>query len=341
MSSSNQPAMWEKAAAPEPAKTAEVLKGLAPNTWTPLAPPKGVDHRAWNSTTYDPDRQQFLWWGGGHVTYMGTDVTHYSVRANRWTIGYSPDLPTEPLGGYYVKAALSFQDRPQVPVHAYQAYAYDPPSGKMFYLDRAYDVAARQWDVEPCPGLQHKGCMGTLLETTPGGVVALSEFGLFRFEAKEKAWKKLPWNGPAFGGAWCDGHALCYDSKRDCLWAANKEIFRYDLKTGAAEKLAVKPPKRVGDFALWREQAHIPDADLILLMQSFPGPDGKETGVAFDPGEKKYYAVELGGKPRTDRWTSALHYDPKLGLALINDGFSGVWALRFDRKTAKMTEITE
>jgi hypothetical protein len=248
------------------------------------------------------------------------------------------------LGGYYVKAALSFQDRPQIPVHAYQAYAYDPPSGRMFYLNRAYDVAERQWDPEPYPGLQHKGCMHTMLESTPQGVVAISEPGLFRFEWKEKCWKKLPWKGPTGTGAWCDGMALCYDSKRDCLWYAGKEIFRYDLKSGTVEKINVKPPKRLGEWALWREQVFIPDADLILLMRRFKGPDGQDSNVAFDAGENKYYAVELpfsDGKPHNFSWSSALHFDAKLGVALLHDGSSSFWALKLDRKTAKLTEITE
>ena len=38
-------------------------------------------------------------------------------------------------------------------MHAYQSYAYDPPSGRMFMLNRAYDVAQRQWLPEPAQGL--------------------------------------------------------------------------------------------------------------------------------------------------------------------------------------------
>jgi hypothetical protein len=341
MTFAHQPAQWEKDADPDAEKTQAFLKDLPLNTWTPLKPPKPVDHRAWNTTAYDPDRHQFLWWGGGHVTYMGTDVAHYSVRTNRWTLGYAPDLPTEPTGGFYVKAALSFQDRPQVPVHAYQAYAYDPPSGRMFYLDRAYNVAERQWDPLPYPGLRHRGCMNTMLESTPDGVVSIAEPGIFRFDWKDKAWKQLPWKGPVGTSAWCDGNALCYDSKRDCLWYATRDIYQYDLKTGVVEKAPVARPKRLGEWALWREQVYVPDADLILLMQLFPAPNGRETNVAFAPAENKYYAIDLLGAPKADRWTAAIHYDPTLNLVLIHDGRSNVYALRFDRKTATMTEITE
>ncbi len=353
MSSSSRPATWEQdQPAPDPEQVKGFYDNLEPNVWTALNPPRGVNHRAWNTTAYDPDRHQFLWWGGGHVTYMGTDVGHYSVRANRWTIGYPPDQPTEPTGGFYVKAALSFQDRPQIPVHAYQAYAYDPPSGKMFYLNRAYNVAERQWNPRPYPGLRAAGAMRTLLETTPQGVVALSQHGLFRFNAEEETWEQLPWDGPAFGQAWCDGHGLCYDSKRNGLWMANEEIFFYDLETGKVEKHEVERPARLGRWALWREQVHIPDADLILLMRRFDEEQnitrnirsGVGSHIAFDPNEKKYYSVDLdfeGGNPRELGWSAALHYDPELGVALLHDGSSGVWALRFDRGTARMQAIEE
>lgn len=340
MSFSYGPADWERDAKPDPVKTAEFYQSLVPNVWTNIPIPKGVPRRDWNTTAYDPDRQQFLWWGGGHVTYMGTDVAHYSVRGNAWTLSYAPDLPTEPLGGYYVKAALSFQDRPQIPCHGYQAYAYDQPSGRMFYLNRGYHVAERRWDAAPYPGLQHKGAMNTLLESTPTGVVALSELGLFRFEWKDKAWKKLPWIGSVPLSGWCDGNALCYDSKRDCLWfSPGDSIARYDCKSGTVERVVAKAPKALGQWALWREQVYIPGADLILLMQMFPGPDGKPTHVAFDPAANQYYFVDLGGKPGVGPWSAAIHYDTQLGVALIHDGGSGVWALKLDRKTARMSAL--
>ncbi len=347
LSYSMLPADYDKAEAPGRAKMDAFLKKLPVNQWI-SAPkiPKRPSWRAWNTTAYDPDRQQFLLWGGGHVTYMGTEVSHYSVKSGLWNIGYSPDIPHAPTGGFYVKAALSFKDRPQVPVHAYQAYAYDPPSGKMLYLNRAYDVVGREWDPEPYPGLKHKGCMRSMLETTPGGAFCYSEHGMFKFEAKTNKWKAMPWNGPKFGRAWCDGHAMCYDSKRDCLWMAHGDVFKYDIKTGTVEKLGAARPGVLGKFALWREQVHIPEADLILVMRMFKAPDGKMKNIAWDPQSRKYFFVELpfvtDGKPKAITknpfsWSQALHYDPKLKVAILNTQ-RRPWFLRFDRKTAKMDE---
>jgi len=55
--------------------------------------------------------------------------------------------------GYHFESS----DDSELVLHAYQAYAYDPPSGKMFYLNRAYDVRKGEWDPAPYPGLKSSG----------------------------------------------------------------------------------------------------------------------------------------------------------------------------------------
>jgi hypothetical protein len=120
------------------------------------------------------------------------------------------------------------------------------------------------------------------------------------------------------------------------------------MKTGKAEKLAVKPPlalRRKGSkrsYALWREQAYIAHADLVLIMRALPGPGGKLSQSVWDPETHKYYWVDLphsDGKEHGRSWSSAIHYDPDMKLALINDSGKHVWVLKFDRETAKLQEI--
>ena len=188
------------------------------------------------------------------------------------------------------------------------------------------------------------------MEATPQGAVVYSEKGLFRLDARARKWRQLPWSGPEFGRIWCDGHCLCYDSKRDCLWLANDTfIIRYDIKTGQATRLDVEKPTAIGKWLLWSEQVYLPDADLILLMRLFQKPDGTLSSVAWDPAESKYHWVDLDfvsdGKPvefekSPFSWSDAMRYDPELKLVLLNNSSAQkVWTMRFDRKAAKMVEV--
>jgi hypothetical protein len=146
---------------------------------------------------------------------------------------------------------------------------------------------------------------------------------------------------------------MCYDSKRNCLWLApRKEIFRYDIGSGMVAKVPAAVPRVLGKFALMREQVHVPDADLILLMRLFKNPGGQLANVAFDPRTGRYHFIELPfvsrGKPHTFRrpganpfsWSSALHYDAAFKVILLHHP-PNVWVLRLDRAGAKMSEIRD
>ncbi len=345
-----EPADWEAVANPDAEKTAAFLDAIPANQWTSLPFAKyapGARNR-WGTTAYDTDRHQFLFWGGGHATSHENDVAHYSVRGGCWTIGYHPDDPIEIVYASQ-PTPLSFNDRAHVPVHAYRAYCYDA-TAKMLYFDRAYNPAVREWEPTPLPGLEHRGVMRSQVTRTPQGAVCYSDRGLFRFDAAARQWRKLPWTGPGFGRIWCDGHALCYDSKRECLWLANdKNIFRYDLATGVARKLTVRKPKALGKWLLWSEQVYLPKADLVLLMRLFERPDGALSNVAWSPAENAFYWVTLpfvekdkpvAFKDSPFSWHDALAYDPDLDLILLNNSSARkVWALKFDCKTAQLTRM--
>jgi hypothetical protein len=338
-------------------RIAELCRTLPANQWMSFEN-RNLFHVGQATLAYDPDRQQFLSFGGGHCCWMGDEVHHYSVRANRWTISYPPDLPCN-ASYHMARTDRSFRDRPQAAVHTYNAIAYDQPSAKMLYLDWVYDVAEREWDPVRYPGLEHDGVMHSHLESTPQGVVCMSSKGLFRFEWKDKRWKKLPWNGPVKPErVWCDGGALCYDSKRDCLWfdpapnGSTRGINRYDFKTGAVEKVEVMVPKWITGrkFALWRDPVYVPGADLLLIGQDFTKPDGTRAQLIFDLVQAKYYKVELpyeaGKAPDFTRWAwnVAQHYDARLGVVLKHFAWPGkphLHVLKLDRATLKMTEIGE
>ncbi|MCG3178013.1 MAG: hypothetical protein BIFFINMI_00336 [Phycisphaerae bacterium] len=347
------PADWEKVANPDAAATKKLYEQMPANQWTSMkfaryAP--GARNR-WGTTAYDTDRHQFLFWGGGHATSHENDVAHYSVLSNCWTLGYHPDDPIETVYASQ-PTPISFHNRAHVPVHAYRAYSYDPSVHKMFYFGRAYDPAVREWEARAYPGLQDRGTMHSQMEATPQGAVTYSNRGLFRFDGKANRWDSLPWTGPNPGGIWCDGDTLLYDSKRNCLWFANKkDIIRYDLAKGAAEKVAFQKPKALGEFTLWCEQVYLPDADLVLLMRLFPKPDGSVSPVVWDPGNAKFYWASLkfveSGKEQVFKanpfsWHDAIRYDPALKLVLLNNSSaSKVWVLKFDKATAGLEEVKE
>lgn len=347
------PALWEKAAKPDWDAGKRFLAELPVNQWTAVPfpmPAPGATNR-WGTTAYDVDRHQMLYWGGGHATSQEDDVAHFSVLGGFWTLGYHPDDPIEIIYAS-VPTLVSFHDRLHVPMHAYKAYDYDPMVGKMLYLDRAYNPAVREWELEPYPGLKHGGCLGSFVAPTPKGMVAYSGAGLFRLDAKSGKWEKLPWNGPAFGGIYGDGHALRYDSKRDCLWLANdKVVFKYDMATGNVEDAKIHKPKALGQFFFWSEEVYLPDTDLLFLMNLFAKPDGKLANVAWSPADGKFYWVELpfveNGKPVEFKgppfsWSDALRYDPELNLMILNNASARkVWFLKFDKASAKITELKD
>jgi len=347
------PATWEAVAAPDDAAGRQFYATMPANQWTavPFAKYAPGARNRWGTTAYDADRHQFLLWGGGHATSQENDVAHFSVLGRCWTIGYHPDDPIETVYASQ-PTPLSFSDRPHVPVHAYKAYCYDAAAGRMLYLDRAYDPVARDWEAAPYPGLTHKGVMRTQVRPTPQGAVAYSDAGLFRLDPATRRWAMLPWDGPKAGAIWCDGEGFCYDSKRHCLWfGMRKEILRYDLASGKAERVEFERPAALGEFTFHGEQVYLPDADLILLMRLFRRPDGRWANAAFDPASRSFRWVELpfvrDGKQaqftdKTFSWSDALAYDPALKLVLLNNSSAqAVWAMKFDPATARLSPMAE
>jgi hypothetical protein len=352
------PAIWEKGANPTPEQTSSFIKSLPVNQWTAFKFPKYApgSRNRWGTSAYDTDRHQFMLWGGGHSASHENDVGHFSVRGGFWTIGFHPDDPIEIVYACQ-PTALSFGDRPHVPVHAYRAYAYCPASKKMFYGDRAYDPLTREWEPKAYPGLSWRGVMHSHLSPTPKGVVCFSSFGLYRFNPKEKKWVKLPWKGKGpprggyDGGAWCDGPAMVYDSKRDCLWMSYATtLYKYGFATGTVEKVPVTKPKALGKRYLFHyEGEYLPEADLVMCMLLVPREGGGVCNYAYDPDDGKFYGMDLkwveGGKEVKFKRNpfnphDALAYDPKLKLLLLNSSSrQKVWALKLDAKKAKLKEL--
>jgi hypothetical protein len=112
-------------------------KKIPENRWVLLANPgRAAPTRTWGGATFDTDREQILYWGGGHCGYGGNDVDMYDVRNHTWrSSDPAPEYP-ERLWNHGVReAGVTFGGRPWME-HGRRIYAYDPVSHKMIVVRR-------------------------------------------------------------------------------------------------------------------------------------------------------------------------------------------------------------
>jgi hypothetical protein len=256
------PADFEKGAKIEPDKMKMFFENIPVNTWVKMpTPPKSVRNRDYGTTRYDPDRKQFLLWGGGHVNYWGTEVNHYSLRSGSWTAGEVPDEPLEPCFGMCLKVGMSFRNRPHIHCHAYQHYDYDYTTGLMLVSKRgntyAYDVHERRWLWPLIEG----SVAG--VRATPKGTIGARNGSLVRFDKEQWKWIPYPCKSELKPlGVNIDYSGFCYDEKRDAVWYFNKKgVYRFDIKKEITEKVASK----IGVKGYLREMLYIPELDRIMF----------------------------------------------------------------------------
>jgi hypothetical protein len=113
------------------------LSSLPENRWVLLADPgRAAPTRTWGGATFDSDREQILYWGGGHCGYGGSDVDMYDVAGHTWrSSDAAPEYP-ERLWNHGVReAGVTFGGRPWME-HGRRIYAYDPAGHKMIVVRR-------------------------------------------------------------------------------------------------------------------------------------------------------------------------------------------------------------
>jgi Galactose oxidase, central domain len=110
----------------------QTLENLPVNQWVHLANPgRAAPTRTWGSATFDTDRDQILYWGGGHCGYEGNDVDAYNLEAHTWRrLSRVAEYP-ERLWNHGVRlAGVTFSGGPWTE-HGRSIYAYDPVSHKL------------------------------------------------------------------------------------------------------------------------------------------------------------------------------------------------------------------
>jgi hypothetical protein len=108
------------------------LDSLPVNQWVRLEKPgRAAPVRTWGSATYDTDRRQILYWGGGHCGYGGSDVDAYDLEANTWRAAEAaPEFPHRAWDHGVRLAGVTFEGKPWTD-HGRRIYAYDPASRRL------------------------------------------------------------------------------------------------------------------------------------------------------------------------------------------------------------------
>lgn len=339
------PCWYDAAPRGDRKKVSDWIAGLKPNTWT-LVPkaPRPAPQRDWGTAIFDPGRDQWYHWTGGHMADPADQVSTYHPAINRWSIPYIPA---------YVGKGISFQGRPDCMNHTYTNYAFDLKSKKLVMTSLGgtcvYDPDRREYEPRIAhPFRQHP--YTTLTVGTPKGVVCRAKGGYFGIlDLEERKWKKLPLKGK-FYHPQTDGSGLCYDSKRNVVWMGSLagyqkvsgKIWRYDMETGTAEELVPKNIDSIGRiknaFRTIREIVYLPKMDL-LLFNNFLG--GKQ--VAYDPEQNSWVLLEVARDPKGAKVLKALGgvsiglmYDARRDLVWAQSSSRNMMVIKIDSKTVKI-----
>ncbi len=341
----------------------EWIDNLKPNVWA-LRDRKQQknnpdDNRAWSTSVFDPERDQILMWGGGHVAYVGNCVLHYSVKANQFYIGHRPEqglMYAHGQGG--MKIAVSYRNRAFMTGHAYHSYGYDIPSGKLIVCGQTlaentvkaslyfcYDPAVGEWFPNPIltPFQAHYGF--DRLSPTPRGIVAWASGALWKPDVAELRWEKMPLSGAKLPAATHEGHGMAHDLKRDRMlcFGQGGEVLAYDYQTGQLSALGpVGATSALFKSVRFRELVYMPEHDSVLVGSRIPDAEGKMRWPLFDCGKNAWRAVLLSGDEPTGKdynVSLGLMHDARRKLLWTADHAANISALRLDLKTADVIPL--
>lgn len=350
---------------PDRAAHEKLLAVLPANRWVKMNPPKLPRlNRDWGTAVLDPDRDLILRYSGGHSAHGGTDVLHYHLATNRWELCYPVEFP---LGQLYANTrypnGFNFNGRPWITGHTYQNYGYDPNLKKMLFSGRpeytyVYDVDRGDWDgrFKKPAGMIYNSCFYTLTHCpTPEGLVCWTKSGeLFRFDAKEIAWKQLKVHGEKLPGAVVDNSTLVYDSKRERLLFFVKgygndrmydgQIHAYDLKSGNVTKLSPAGMK-AADAIPYLCQIRYDEANDLLPVGATLPPDENSLRrtPAYDPAGNRWISLKItGDDPSGERGRNVslgMMYDAQRKMFWAVDTSSQVYALKLDVEKADVQPL--
>jgi hypothetical protein len=332
----------------DPAKFAAFLKAIPDNTWATVKVPKKLKARTWSSCTFDADRREIIYWGGGHSGNTNSNVDHFSMDTGRWSTNYDPMWKPWPFGA---KAACpngrTYQNEPWT-MHARKTYAWDPVSGLVamahvggggYHRRRTaagvrtsrytylYHPAWGEWvDVIETPF--RCGYHGAAV-TTPKGVMLLDAGQLWRLDVKARQWTKVGARERLPSGEY---FSMAYDAKRRRLiyLAAERNkgpaMYHFDLATNQWTKAAPK-----GDGCYSRDAAYVPGQDAVFAHA------GSGTFKVYLCDEDRWIDAPAIEGARRGHSEQALTLDPATELILFIDArqFCGPFDLKAFRLNVK------
>jgi len=335
---------WYDAAKRGDRKTVEAwMAGLPANTWVAVPKaPRQAPQRDWGTCIFDPFRDQWYHWTGGHMADPADQVSTYHPAINRWSIPYVST---------YIGKGFSFSGRPDCMNHTYLNYNFDPVSKKLVCTAGAgtgvYDPDRREFDpLIPQPFRQHAYYTKTC--STPKGVVVWERGFLGMLDVANRKWVKLSVKGKLPHTVHGDECAIEYDSKRDVLWMFPAKGYRkmsgrvwcYDIKTTEIKEVEAKNKETIGrKMKNLRETVYVPDLDLVI-HNGFLG----EKQMAWDPGKRRWVLLNTkrAGKDKKSLGSLGgvsvgLMYDQKRSMLWAMGNARKMLAMKLDPKSIEIS----
>lgn len=364
----DQKAKLEAAPPPDHEAHEKFLKELPTNHWVDANPPATVINKTWGSATFDTDRGEVLYTGGGHSGYSGNDVAHYNVGDNRWSLSWPPHVAPYCWGASGSIFGWSYGARPWTQ-HSYRWYCYDSVSKMMVYCPRnSPDGREVLIDSNPTKAFrldQQKGFMTVVydpvrrsyfppdlsrpfrntwdlcLTTTPHGIYATTAGKMYHAKVQDGGkvqWKLVDENVPKFkAGYHYEWVPTVYDSKRNrlLLFTGKADLVEtYERPLG--EGGTWKQLETKGATTFGRETAYSPQHDAVLFLGS------KGRLFVLDCSSHQWRELDTPSAyiEGTVDVNTAMVYDPKRDLCVLlvssnNVAPNKVFLLRYDPATAK------
>jgi len=342
------------------------LDRIPANRWVPFprparVPASGCRQRDWGTVVWDSDRDQILFWGGGHCVRSSSVVLHFSPASNRFVEGYDADEPYCYNG--FCGPGSSLLNRQWIDTHSYNLYAYDPmcrllitARGFLYYPARMDWVRA-----EPFRPPFTYSWGSVVIESSAHGAVAWAkrvnadEFNLWLFD-RANGWTDLQPKGKLHA-CYCDSDGMVYDSKRDRMllgWGGgygkrgDGTITAFDFKTRTVEKITPQNLE-LGRTSGTREMVYVPEADLVLFGSEayrVGGVDGADresdakTGNRltriYDCARNRYRLLNAG--PVAYGHSAGWVYDTRRRCAYVVTFRGECWAMRIDPPTLALLD---